>query len=162
MPHSPTGSMQVERPFLDGWWIARAATLGGVRLPFEALPGLAMLLFDRTLYLGSDVGTLDIDCGSTPAALDILVVRGPNRWRFIPGIFQQRGNVLQLCLDLSGAARPPAFAAPFGSRLLLVTYVRAPIKDDAPGPRLASSTCTCARHSLVAAPGPRTGDITLS
>jgi uncharacterized protein (TIGR03067 family) len=117
---------------LDGWWIARAAILGGVRLPADALSGLSMLLFNRTLYLGSDVGTIDIDRGVHPAAIDVLIIRGPNRWRFIPGIFQMRGPVLRLCFDLSGDTRPARFLAASGSRCLLVTYERAPLPDLTP------------------------------
>lgn len=116
-------------PSLDGWWITRAASLGGVRLPGEALPGLAMLLFNHTLYLGSDVGALDIDHSATPKTIDVLIIRGPNRWRFIPGIFRHQGNVLRICFDLSGSTRPADFLAPFGSRRLLVTYERAPLRD---------------------------------
>ena len=114
------------RPSRNGWWFARAAALGGVRLPPDTLRGLTMLLFNRTLYLGADAGILDIDHREHPARIDILIVRGPNRWRFIPGIFQH-GSELRLCLDLSGATRPSAFATPFGSRLFLVTYERAPL-----------------------------------
>ena len=88
-----------------------------------------MLLFKRTLYLGSDVGTIDIDRAASPATIDVLVIRGPNRWRFIPGIFQQRGRVLRICFDLSGVARPNTFDSPYGSRLFVVTYERAPLRD---------------------------------
>ena len=116
-------------PALDGWWLARTASLGGVRLTADVLPALTMLLFDRTLYLGNDVGRIDIDRGTDPPTLDILITRGPNRWRFIPGIFKQQGRTLQLCLDLSGVTRPANFTAPFGSRLLSVTYDCAPVGD---------------------------------
>jgi uncharacterized protein (TIGR03067 family) len=111
---------------LDGWWTARAADLGGVRLPEDALPGLTMLLFNRTMYLGSDVGTLDIDSHASPNSFDVLIVRGPNRWRFIPGIFQKSASQLRICFDLSGQRRPTTFVAPFGSRHLLLDYRRVP------------------------------------
>ena len=137
MPHSfvYANTTTWRPPSLDGWWLARTATLGGIRLPADALPGLAMLLFDRTLYLGSDVGTIDVDRGVSPATIDVLITHGPNRWRFIPGIFQQRGAVLRICFDLSGATRPSAFDSPYGSRLFVVTYDRAPLRDT---PKLAS------------------------
>jgi uncharacterized protein (TIGR03067 family) len=116
-------------PTLDGWWLARSASLGGVRLTADVLPALTMLLFDRTLYLGNDIGRLDIDRGTDPPSLDILITRGPNRWRFIPGIFKQQGRRLQLCVDLSGVTRPADFMAPLGSRLLSVTNDCAPVDD---------------------------------
>jgi uncharacterized protein (TIGR03067 family) len=132
---TPTPNADIDHPqppILDGWWIARAAALGGVRLPTDTLPALTILLFGRTMYLGSDVGALDLDVGVTPAAIDVLIVRGPNRWRFIPGVFQYNGKRLRLCFDLSGVGRPSGFVAPFGSRHLLVTYERAPVRDGAP------------------------------
>jgi hypothetical protein len=91
-------------PTLDGWWLARSASLGGVRLTADVLPALTMLLFDRTLYLGNDIGRLDIDRGTDPRRL-------------------------QLCVDLSGVTRPADFMAPLGSRLLSVTYDCAPVDD---------------------------------
>lgn len=114
---------------LDGWWIARSAQLGGVRLPDDALPGLSMVLFNQTLYLGSDVGTIDVDHAVVPATFDVLIVRGPNKWRFLPGIAAVSGRTMRMCLDLSGAARPGAFVSPFGSRLFFVTYERTPVRD---------------------------------
>ncbi len=112
---------------LNGWWIARAADLGGISLPHEALPGLSLLLFDNTLCLGDDVGTMDIDHHADPATIDVLIVRGPNRWRFVEGIFRRAGTRLTLCFDLSGGPRPAAFTSRAGSRQLLVTYDRTPL-----------------------------------
>ena len=114
---------------LNGWWIARVAWLGGVHLPSDVLPALGIVLFKRTFYLGNDIGTFDVDRTLMPATIDVLITRGPNRWRFIPGIFQQHNRVLRLCLELSGVSRPPDFRSPSGSRLLLVTYERAPARE---------------------------------
>jgi uncharacterized protein (TIGR03067 family) len=111
---------------LDGWWIADTAALGGIPLPKEALPGLSLLLCNRTLYLGDDVGTVDADHQADPPTIDVLIVKGPNRWRFIEGIYRRAGSTLTLCLDLSGTVRPTAFKARSGSRELLVSYGRAP------------------------------------
>ena len=123
--------LSMRHPSLDGWWIGRAATLGGVRLPANALPGLAMLLYDPTLYFGSDVATIDVNRDLSPATIDILITRGPNRWRFIPGILHQQHARLRLCLDLAGVDRPWTFHSAPGSRVLLVTYERAPVADAA-------------------------------
>jgi uncharacterized protein (TIGR03067 family) len=117
---------------LDGWWLACSAVLGGVTLPPDALPGLAMVLSNRTLFLGSDIATIDIDRQVAPHSIDVLVVRGPNRWRFVPGIFRHVGSVLHMCLDLAGERRPSAFSAAFGSRHLVVEYRRAPLHESGP------------------------------
>lgn len=112
---------------LNGWWIARAADLGGISLPREVLPGISLLLFENTLCLGDDVGTMDIDYHAEPATIDVLIVRGPNRWRYVEGILRRAGTRLTLCFDLSGGSRPSAFASRAGSRQLLVTYDRTPL-----------------------------------
>lgn len=94
-----------------------------------------MRLFNRTLYLGSDVAAIDLDFDRSPAEIDLLVVRGPNKWRFIPGVFTLREHVLRICLDLSSTARPVTLRPPPGSRHLFVTYERAPCQ----GTRAVSS-----------------------
>jgi len=122
---------------LNGWWIARSADLGGIPLPQEALPGLTLLLLNRTLYLGDDTGAVDVDHQSDPPTIDVLIIRGPNRWRFIEGIFRRAGSTLTLCADPSGGLRPAAFKARPGSRELLVTYDRALVTDFEKAPRSA-------------------------
>jgi hypothetical protein len=123
---------------LNGWWIARSAALGGISLPHDALPGLSLLLLNRTLYLGDDVGAIDVDHQTDPPNIDVLIIKGPNRWRFLEGIFRRAGSTLTLCLDLSGGVRPPAFEARPGSRDLLVSYECALVTDFENAPRSAA------------------------
>lgn len=153
MSHFATKSHPLSRcrPSLDGWWIARAASLAGVRLPADVLPGLAMLLFNRTLYLGSDIATVDVNGGLSPATIDLLITRGPNLWRFIQGIFEHHGSALRLCLDVSGGGRPATFEAPVGSRLLVVTYERAPFQTIEP---ITADHVGCCELHLVTPPEP--------
>lgn len=124
---------------LNGWWIARTAELGGMLLPDEALPGLLLLLFDSTLCFGDDVGTMFIDQHADPATVDVLIVRGPNRWRFMEGIFRRVGPRLTLCIELAGGPRPAAFATTPGGRQLLVTYDRVPLVNRGNGTTVRES-----------------------
>jgi len=112
---------------LDGWWMAQEACLGGVRLVPEVLPDLTLLLFNGAYFFGEDQGTVDINHHATPATMDVLILRGPNRWRFIPAVFEHTGRVLRICYDLGGGERPPDLTAPAGTRRLSVTYHRAPV-----------------------------------
>ena len=100
--------------------------LGGVRLPHEALDDLTLLLHDGMFELGVDGGTVAIDWHASPWTMDVHVVLGPNRGRFIPAIFECRGATLRICFDLSGSQRPGTFAAPAGTRRFLATYQRPP------------------------------------
>ena len=45
-----------EEPNLDGWWIATAGKLGGIRLPREALLDLTLRLRNGTFRFGTDKG----------------------------------------------------------------------------------------------------------
>ena len=143
MQNSPDARAQAAgwRASLNGWWEADTATLGGLRLPGEALPGLALWLFDQTICLGRDVGTLELHHDRGGTAIDILVTRGPNRWRFIPGLLQQRPPRLRLCLDLSGRQRPLTFDSLPGSRVLLVEYLRAPQPGVSPLMSVPAGAC---------------------
>jgi uncharacterized protein (TIGR03067 family) len=111
-------------PSLDGCWVVIAGLLAGVPLPDVALGDLTLTVSDGSFALGVDEGRIALDWDTEPAAMDVLVMRGPNRGRFVPAIFEQRGVTLQICFDLSGQQRPAAFRAPAGSRLFLATYRR--------------------------------------
>jgi uncharacterized protein (TIGR03067 family) len=109
---------------LDGWWVATAAELGGVRLPDEALSELPLRLQKGTFRFGTDEGRIVINRHASPGTLDIIPTRGPNRGRVVPAIIQITGSSLRLCCDLAGISRPPAFEAPPGTRYFLATYRR--------------------------------------
>jgi uncharacterized protein (TIGR03067 family) len=109
---------------LDGWWIARHAILGGIALPAELVPELSLLIFNGGFFFGKDEGLLTVDAAAEPAAMDIRIIRGPNRLRFVPAVFALTGDTLRVCYDLAGRERPTDFSAPCGTRRLLVTYQR--------------------------------------
>jgi uncharacterized protein (TIGR03067 family) len=120
---------------LDGWWIAHRAILGGVALPADIVPELSLLIFNGGFYFGKDEGTVAIDLAASPAAMDVRIVRGPNRLRFVPAVFRLTGHTLCICYDLSGIERPAEFSAPLGTRRRLVTYERMPDSVRMPGRR---------------------------
>jgi uncharacterized protein (TIGR03067 family) len=110
---------------LDGTWLVMAGKLGGVRLPDNAFDDLTLTLRNGRFELGQDRGRIGLDCRVAPAALDVLIIDGPNRGRFVPAIVERAGPVLHVCYDLGGTQRPAAFQAPAGTRYFLTTYRRA-------------------------------------
>jgi uncharacterized protein (TIGR03067 family) len=116
--HSPIG-------LLDGTWLVTAGQLGGVRLPDNAFDDLTLTLRNGRFELGQDRGRVGLDCCVTPAALDVLIIDGPNRGRFVPAIVERAGGMLRVCYDLGGTQRPATFGAPAGTRYFLATYRRA-------------------------------------
>jgi uncharacterized protein (TIGR03067 family) len=110
---------------LNGWWVVTEAHLGGIRLPADAFAGLTLYVRNGGFVLGSDEGTITLNRDVSPAAMDVVATRGPNKGRFVPAIFEHAGDMLRICYDLSGAERPPDFRAPVGTRRFLATYRRA-------------------------------------
>jgi uncharacterized protein (TIGR03067 family) len=110
---------------LDGTWLVMAGQLGGVRLPDNTFADLTLRLRNGRFELGEDCGRIGLDCRVAPAALDVLIIDGPNRGRFVPAIVERAGTVLRVCYDLAGSQRPAAFRAPAGTRYFLATYRRA-------------------------------------
>lgn len=110
---------------LDGTWLVMAGQLGGVRLPDNAFDDLTLTLRNGRFELGQDCGRIGLDCRVAPAALDVLIIDGPNRGRFVPAIVERAGTVLRVCYDLGGTERPAAFRAPAGTRYFLAIYRRA-------------------------------------
>jgi len=107
---------------LNGWWIATEAMLAGRRLSDDLLDDFSLRLQNGTFVVASDIGTFTVDRLAQPAAMDVLLLNGRNRKRFVPAIFERSGGMLRICYDLSGVKRPRQFAAAAGSRLFLATY----------------------------------------
>jgi len=61
-----------------------------------------------TFVIASDVGTFTVDRLARPAAMDVLLLNGRHRPRFLPAIFERAVATLRICYDLSGGQRPRA------------------------------------------------------
>jgi uncharacterized protein (TIGR03067 family) len=110
---------------LNGTWLVMDGQIGGVRLPDNAFDELTLTLQNGRFELGQDRGRIAFDREAAPAALDVLIVAGPNRGRYVPAIVERVGPLLRICFDLAGAQRPATFRAPAGTRYFLATYRRA-------------------------------------
>lgn len=112
----------------DGVWLPTAATLGGQALPDEVLKSIKLELkgdaYTVTMGGRSDRGTCKWDAGSDPKAVDVVGSQGPNQGKTIPAIYEREGEVMRICYDLTGKARPREFKSPEGSQVFLVEYRR--------------------------------------
>jgi len=111
-------------PDIDGWWVAICGELGGIPLPLEALPDLALRLQNGTFRFGTDEGWTVMNHHACPRTLDIVPARGPHRGRVVPGIVSVSGSSMRICCDLSGRCRPEEFTSPAGTRRFLASYQR--------------------------------------
>ncbi len=74
---------------------------------------------------GRDEGELRIDAAASPASVDLVGTSGPHGNKTIRAIFRLRGDLLQLCYDVSGEdRRPVTFVTGKGSMQLMVRYRR--------------------------------------
>lgn len=113
---------------LGGTWLLIHGHLSGVPLPENAFDELTITLHNGSFAIGGDRGRMSIDGCVSPLPLDMLIVAGPDRGRYLPAIVELAGPLLRICLDLSGTSRPAAFAAPAGTRYFLATYRREDVR----------------------------------
>lgn len=113
---------------LQGTWKLTSAELAGKPLGGDFTKSTTLTIEgDRyTVMVGTllDKGTLKIDAGKTPKAIDIVGVEGANKGKTILAIYEINGDTVRICYDLSGAARPTEFKTKPDTKLFLATYKR--------------------------------------
>ncbi len=123
---------------LEGTWLPASAELAGKVLP-DKTRSTIRLVVEGNKYLVSvgktvDQGALIINSRATPKELDIIGTDGPNKGKTIHAIFENDGELLRICYDLSGESRPREFRTTEGTQLFLVTYRKATPGDSGLGP----------------------------
>ena len=113
---------------MQGSWKPVAAELGGKPFPDEIRKTMKLVMSDGkyTVTVGerTDEGTVKLDPGKEPRAMDIVGAKGPNQGKMIPAIYELTDTTLRICYDLSGKARPKEFKTAAGTQLFLVDYKR--------------------------------------
>jgi uncharacterized protein (TIGR03067 family) len=113
---------------LEGTWLPSAAELGGRKFPDEVRKTIKLVVKDDkytvTVGKGVDRGTIKLNAAAKPKELDITGTDGPNKGQTIRAIYEQDGETLRVCYDLSGKGRPKEFKTEEGTQLFLVTYKR--------------------------------------
>lgn len=116
---------------LDGTWVPVAADVSGQALVVGDLR-VARLVLDRGGYeiidrtdTIVDSGDFRIDRTTSPKAMDIVGMSGPNAGRTMLAIFELEGDRLTVCYDLEEHERPVEMRAHEDQLLLSITYARA-------------------------------------
>jgi uncharacterized protein (TIGR03067 family) len=102
--------------------------MGGQPFPEPVLKSMQLVVTEGhyVVSVGGqlDKGTVTIDTGTTPMAMSVTGVEGPNIGKTYPAIFTVSGDRLRICYDLSGMQRPADFVSAPGTLHFLVEYQR--------------------------------------
>lgn len=113
---------------LNGTWLPSTAELGGKMFPEEVRKTIKLVVDENkyTVTVGKavDQGLVKLHPSAKPKEIDIIGTDGPNKGRTFLAIYEQDGDTLRVCYDLSGNSRPTEFATKEGTQLFLVTYTR--------------------------------------
>src|SRR6476620_11167751 len=113
---------------LQGDWIPVKAELAGPPMPEAVLKTISLKLIknEYEVLVGDkpDKGTWTIDATTKPKSMKIVGVKGPNKGKAFPAIYELAGDTLRVCYDLSGAKSPTEFKTKADTKLYLVTYKR--------------------------------------
>jgi uncharacterized protein (TIGR03067 family) len=113
---------------LQGTWLPATAELGGKAFPDDVRKTIKLVVKDDkySVTVGKEVdqGTVKLNPAAKPKEMDITGTDGPNKGKTFLAIYEQDGDTLRVCYDLSGKARPTEFKTREGTQLFLVTYKR--------------------------------------
>lgn len=104
---------------MEGTWLFERLEIDGSAVPGEGLAASRLLIdgdrFRTESPEATYEGVFNIDVEAEPHQIDIEFVEGPEAGNWNYGIFRIDGDQLDLCLDMSGKARPAAFRTAPGS-----------------------------------------------
>jgi uncharacterized protein (TIGR03067 family) len=131
---APVPEKKDELKKVEGDWVFTSWDQSGLLLPEERLSEAKWSVkgnkYTFTMGAATEEGTLKLDPGKKPAALDLAITSGPDKGKEQLGIYRIERDGIVLCLARAGAKeRPTEFAAPEGSGNMLLTIKRAN-KDD--------------------------------
>ena len=114
---------------VQGNWKPVKAELAGQPMTDDILKSISLKLDNGKyeVFVGDkpDKGTYTLDSATKPNSITVTGTEGPNKGKTFPAIYELKGDTLRICYDLSGAKRPTEFKSVAGTKLYLVTYVRA-------------------------------------
>jgi uncharacterized protein (TIGR03067 family) len=101
--------------------------MAGAKFPPQVTKGIQLMLSPGKYVVNAeskDEGTVKYYPGTSPSAMEITGTAGPNKGKTFPAIYELKGDILTVCYDLSGKARPTEFKSKTGTQLFLATYKR--------------------------------------
>ncbi|HEX4850158.1 MAG TPA: TIGR03067 domain-containing protein [Puia sp.] len=113
---------------IRGKWKIAEATLGGKPLPSSSFKKMILELDENSYQLIEgkviDSGIIEPVDNSSPFAMDIIGVFGPNKGKTFQCIYRFDGEDMIMCYNLGGDGYPKNFESPENSLLYLVHYKR--------------------------------------
>ncbi|HMF12591.1 MAG TPA: sigma-70 family RNA polymerase sigma factor [Gemmataceae bacterium] len=122
------GEARSDKDKLRGTWIPVAVTKDGTEFSEEDIKAknFKMVITAEKLTLPNPDDPQDVayklDSAKKPKQIDLLLKDGTTA----KGIYSLEGTRLKFCLEKVGGERPTAFAAPEGSKHLLIVFKRKP------------------------------------
>ncbi len=115
---------------LEGSWLPVAAFVSDRELPIEELRVARLDLHAGRYEIRDrsgevvDSGGYSIDADVRPLVMDLVGVDGPYAGRKLEAIIELAGDLLTVCYDLDGLARPEAMEPDEDQLLLRISYQR--------------------------------------
>ncbi len=113
---------------IRGKWKIAEATLGGKGLPASSFDKLVLELDENSYQLIEgrviDSGIIEPIPNTSPKALKIIGVFGPNKGKTFQCIYRFEGDDMIMCYNLGGDGVPAEFESKEDSLLYLVRYQR--------------------------------------
>ena len=115
---------------IDGYWVPVGAWLAGEVLPIAELRVARLVMLQGAWRLEDqrrqvlDRGDFRLDPAARPIALDLVTLEGPHAGRTLLAIAEFGVDLLTICYDLDGGARPEDTAPRDDELLLMITYAR--------------------------------------
>ena len=114
----------------DGVWVVTSIEFAGTKISAEDLkktPTTVTLKGDKwTVKMGDKVssGTSKVDLTKKPAEIDTTETEGDNKGQSMKGIMEIKGDMMKVCFDGSGKARPKEFSTKDKPTYMLIEYKR--------------------------------------
>jgi uncharacterized protein (TIGR03067 family) len=112
---------------LDGTYMTEKVTIKGGDQS-EGFKDVKLVIADGkytvTAFGTEDKGTVTVDAGKTPKAMDIEGTDGPNKGKKYPAIYEFKDGTLTICYGLDEKTRPTKFESTKETDTMLVVYKR--------------------------------------
>jgi uncharacterized protein (TIGR03067 family) len=114
---------------LQGTWAMLSMTKNGKVIPADRLKGRVALIKDDAFTDRQDEkvyarGTIALDPGKSPGAIDTRFTEGPIAGKTSLGIYKVDGDSMTSCVAEPGDSRPSSFESKAGTGFMLVVYKR--------------------------------------
>lgn len=123
-----TMAAEPDQKSLQGVWQLQEAELAGKPFPEEVRKAIKLTVKDDKYEVTAgkelDQGSLKLNGAAKPKEMDIIGTDGPNKGKTILAIYEQEGDTLRVCYDLTGTKRPTEFKSSEGTLIFLAKYMR--------------------------------------